>query len=354
MVDFSGKLTTLSRGWEAMEGLAWSKDGSEVWFTANEPGERAALYAVTLSGRERLILRTPGNARILDVDGRGRALLSREEHRDEALALAPEEEHPRDVTYLGVSPPSAISRDGKAVLLTFWGTGASPNYDVYLRGTNGSPPVRLGTGLGMSISPDGKWVASLLYGRPHEIVLLPTGPGDMRKVPEHSVTALDDLDFHPDGRRPIFIGNQPGEEPRVFVQDIEGEAPPRALSPPGYDSSELSPDGRWVAARGSGGSWWLFPVDEGEKRPALGVEDGERVAGWSADSFALYVYRRERVNMVYRVDLETGARELWREVAPLDPVGAQTIMIYVAPEANAYVLGSRRLLSELYLVEGLK
>jgi hypothetical protein len=158
----------------------------------------------------------------------------------------------------------------------------------------------------------------------------------------------------PDARRLVFVANEPGEDVRVFVQDIEGDAPPRALTPPGYDRGVLSPDGKWVAARSADRKWWLIPVDEGEKRLAPGVLDGERLAGWSADSLALFVYRPERVTRVYRVEMDDGAREFWKEVSPLDPVGAQMAGLLVAPEANAYVLSSRRLLSELYLVEGLK
>jgi len=354
VVDLSGQLTVLSQGWEAEEGLAWSKDGSEIWFTAQKAGERAAVHGVSLAGKERVILRALGNARLLDVDPRGRVLLSREEFRDEAMSLAPGEERVRDLTYLGLSNPQAISRDGKTILLTYWGTGASTNYDVYLRGTDGSPPVRLGTGAGLALSPDGKWVASLLYGPTPEIVLLPTGPGEPRKIRRHGFTVVYSIDFHPDGRRLVFIANEPQEAPKVFVQDIEGDAPPRALSAPGYDASAVSPDGKWTAARSTDRKWWLIPVDEGEKRLARGVLDGESVAGWSADGRALYVYRPERVTRLYRVELDDGARELWKEVVPIDPVGLQTAGLRVAPEANAYVLFSRRLLSELYLVEGLK
>jgi len=239
--------------------------------------------------------------------------------------------------------------------LTYGGTGsASPNYDVYLRGTDGSPPVRLGTGAGLALSPDGRWVASLLFGPPPEIVLLPTGPGEPRRIRQHGFSAFVTVDFHPDGRRLVLVAYKPGEAPGVFVLDMEGDAAPRALSPPGYDFSALSPDGSWVAARSTDGKWWLIPVDEGEKRVVSGVLNGEWVVGWSADALAIYVCRLERVTKVYRVHLDDGARALWKEVTPLDPVGAQTAWLHVAPEANAYVLYSRRLLSELYLVEGLK
>ena len=67
-----------------------------------------------------------------------------------------------------------------------------------------------------------------------------------------------------------------------------------------------------------------------------------------------YVYRPERVTRVYRVDLNDGTRELWKEIIPFDPVGAKIDGLRVAPEANAYVASYWRLLSELYLVEGLR
>ncbi len=96
----------------------------------------------------------------------------------------------------------------------------------------------------------------------------------------------------------------------------------------------------------------MIPVDEGQRQLATGVLPEEWVAGWSADGLALYVYRHDRVTKVYRVHLDDGARELWKEVAPIDPAGTQTASVLVAPEVNAWVLYSRRLLSELYLVEG--
>ncbi len=351
-VDLSGRLTVLSQGWQGMEGLAWSKDGSEIWFTATKGGERLVLYAVTIEGKERLILRIPGRVRVLDVDSKGRVLLSREEIREEAMGLAPGEDSVRDLTYLGLSYPSAISRDGKNVLLTY--QGRSTSYEVYLRGTDGAPPVHLGSGAGMALSPDGKRVASLLFGPPPEIVLLPTGPGDAQEIHGHGFESYSDVEFHPDGRRLVFVANAPGKEPAIFVQDIEGGVPPRALSPTGYDESWLSPDGIRAAASSSDGKWWLIPVDEGERRLVPGVLEGESVAGWSADGRAIYVYRPERVTRVYRVQLDDGSRQLWREVAPSDVAGRRAIDVEVAPEANAYVLFSRLLLSELYLVDGLK
>ena len=60
IVDLTGKVKTLAAGFQTIQGLAWSADGGEIWFTACELGLKRAIYAATLGGRERLIARVPG------------------------------------------------------------------------------------------------------------------------------------------------------------------------------------------------------------------------------------------------------------------------------------------------------
>src|SRR5581483_1533085 len=59
VVDISGRKRTLSRGWFATQGLAWSPDGKEIWFSALKPGGDPALRAVNLDGRERTMGQLP-------------------------------------------------------------------------------------------------------------------------------------------------------------------------------------------------------------------------------------------------------------------------------------------------------
>ena len=47
-----------------------------------------------------------------------------------------------------------ISRDGRKILFEEEGNGGGPNYTVFLRDTDGSPPARIGEGLASAISPD--------------------------------------------------------------------------------------------------------------------------------------------------------------------------------------------------------
>ena len=52
IVDSDGKKKTLASGFYTAQGLAWSPDGKEVWFTGSRVGANRALYAVTLRAAE--------------------------------------------------------------------------------------------------------------------------------------------------------------------------------------------------------------------------------------------------------------------------------------------------------------
>ena len=55
------------------------------------------------------------------------------------------------------------------------------------------------------------------------------------------------------------------------------------------------------------------------------------------------------------MDARTGKRSLWRQLAPLDPAGVSSIdPILLSADGRAYVYSYRRLLSGLFVVEGLK
>ena len=57
----------------------------------------------------------------------------------------------------------------------------------------------------------------------------------------------------------------------------------------------------------------------------------------------------------YRVDVATGRAELWKELMPSDAAGVTDIVaICPTPDGRSYVYSYSRLLSNLYIVEGLK
>jgi len=58
---------------------------------------------------------------------------------------------------------------------------------------------------------------------------------------------------------------------------------------------------------------------------------------------------------VLRVDLNTGKRQLFKEVEPPDRSGILALgPIHVTPDGKTYVYGFTRRLSDLYVVEGLR
>ena len=57
---------------------------------------------------------------------------------------------------------------------------------------------------------------------------------------------------------------------------------------------------------------------------------------------------------VFRVELSNGRREPWRTITPQDPAGLWAADLMLMPDGNSYAYNCKRLLSDLYLVEGLK
>jgi len=52
---------------------------------------------------------------------------------------------------------------------------------------------------------------------------------------------------------------------------------------------------------------------------------------------------------------DTGQRTLWKQLMPPDPAGVEYVgPILPTPDGKAYVYGYRRMLSDLYVVDGLK
>ena len=68
VVDRRGRKRTLTQTALVAWGLAWSPTGREIWFTATQlPGLNRALKAVSLAGKERLLVRVPRYLTLQDV-----------------------------------------------------------------------------------------------------------------------------------------------------------------------------------------------------------------------------------------------------------------------------------------------
>jgi hypothetical protein len=157
-----------------------------------------------------------------------------------------------------------------------------------------------------------------------------------------------------DGKQIVMAGREPGHATRLYAL---GGGPPRAITPEGISLIyAVSPDGSLVAARDAEGRSALYPVQGGEPQPIRELDRGDHPVAWSEDARTLYSFRHGEVPCtVYRLDLATRRKEVWKVLGPADVTGVQHIgRVQITPDARSYAYGHIRQLSELYLVEGVK
>jgi Tol biopolymer transport system component len=355
VVDRRGNRRAVSRPFGSAQGLAWLPSGGDIWFTAGLANRD--LYSVTFSGRETIRARVAGSLTLHDISADRRALIVRETVRIGTLGLFPGADKERELTWLDWSLARDLSPDGRTLLISEGGEGGGAGYSVYLRQTDGSPPIRLGEGGAESLSPDGKWVLAIVHPTSDaQLVAYPTGAGEIRKIPRDGLN-VQVAAWTPDGKQIVFSANEPEHGIRIYVRDFAG-GKPRPVSPEGYSMFRrtVSPDGRFVAATGPDQKIYLYPLAGGEPTPIPGSATGDIPSRWTSDGRAVFVYRRDQMpTKLIRIDIATGRRELWKELVPADSAGVTEVASVIpTSDGRSYVYSYIRQLSDLYLVEGVE
>ena len=359
LIDRAGKKKVLSGPWPSVQGIAWSPDGKEIWFTAAQASMVRGLQSVTLSGRSRLIANSAGTLHDLSPDGR--VLIGRDVVRTRLLGFLPGDTRERDLSWLDSTIAADLSADGTTLLFAEEGEGGGGVGVVYLRKADGSPPVRLGEGYALALSPDKKWAltAPLNFSELH---LVPTGIGQARKLERGGIETYDAARFLPDSKRIVFTGKERGHRSRLYIQDPDAGGP-RPITPEGvggagsaFRGNVVSPDGRFVTGPGPGPGFFLYPVEGGAPIPIPGLEEGEVPIQWTSDRRSLYVYRPvQEVARISLLELSSGRRTPWKELKPFDPAGSSMILnVVITPDGKSYTYSYGQMLSDLYLVEGLR
>lgn len=353
IIDRDGRHKTSSRFYTTVEGLAWSADGKEVLFAASPSGAARAVYAMDLSGHERTVLHVPGTLTLQDVSRNGRVLLTEDNAEYQMMALAPGATSEKNLSWFDWSLVADLSPDGKTALFFESGEGVGAKYSVFLRQTDGSPAVRLGEGTFPALSPDGKWVAALDLSSPAQVELLPTGVGQPRKLTNDNLERVR-LHWIPDGSALIFIGNEPNQPRRSYLLDLNGKS--RPITPPGTAGLLVTQDSKFLLASDPQGKRWLYPLAGGEPTPfSVKLDTNEIFVRFEPDGKSVLVRSRAVPSKVSRVFLADGRREDVREIVPPDPAGVQTIAAVVFDkDCKSYAYSYSRLLSDLWVVDGLK
>ena len=352
--DGKGQERKLSSGWTSLQGILWSPAGDEIWFTCTDTGEASNPRAVTLSGKLRTITNVPGGVWLEDLRN-GKVLTVTNHQRLGIRGMAPGGKEEHELGWFGWSELRDISRDGRKILFEEEGDGGGPNYTVFLRDTDGSPPARIGEGLAMAISPDGKWVITrAAKGGP--LNLVPTGTGESKQLTHDAVT-YDAARFLPDGKRLLAWGIEAGHGGRDYLIDVNnGDSKP--VTPEGMAGVQVSPDGRSVAVRGPDGKRGIWPLEGGGFHPIPGLESNYSIIGWTPDGESVYVApirRGAKSSKVSRVNIQTGKMEPWKTYGEETGAGVSSVAApHLSSDGNAYAYLYVRTLSEAYVVTGLE
>ncbi|HTJ88023.1 MAG TPA: protein kinase, partial [Terriglobales bacterium] len=354
VIGMDGHERKLSSGWTSVEGILWSPSGDEVWFSASNSGASDNLRGATLDGRVRTIANVPGGMWTEDIRD-GVVLVVSQQQRISISGVPPGSKEERELGWLGWSTDMSISNDGKKVLFTEEADGGGPNYTVFLRDTDGSPPVRISDGQGLAISPDDKWVLTQ-PSRGGPLSLVPTGAGEARQLTHDSITYTG-AQFMPDGRHLLAAGIEPGHGGRDYLIDTStGSSKP--LTPEGTTGTLISPDGKKVIMRGPDGRVGIWSLDGNTLQLVPGLPPKFNVTGWTPDGSSIYAVTSQlgqKSVKLLKVNTTTGKTEFWKEFGS----GLSGGISGVAPphfssDGSAYAYVYVRTLSQAYVAKGLK
>jgi Tol biopolymer transport system component len=356
VVDEGGNHKQLTKEYAAAQGLAWSRTGTEIWFTAAESGPDLELYGVSLSGQQRKILTTGQRTRLMDIAADGRVLLSNEQYRWEITAIDPATgKERRGLEWFNGSTLRDILPDGKAILFTETGAPAGPLYLVVYRTLDGSAPVELGPGDARRLSPDGTTTAARVLTRPPQVALHPIGTGDSRRLPVGDIVNLDQVTWFPDGKHLLLRGATEGQPLRTYEMDLAG-GKPQPLGPPDLLGYAVAMDGKRIAGRNASAEVVVFDRETQKEQVIPGIEPQENFSKWTEDGQAVLVYSSTPWEArMYRVEVATGKRTPLQTVKLSEKAGSTTplSMVY-AEDSKTYVYCLLRILGTLYVVEGLQ
>jgi serine/threonine protein kinase len=352
VVDRGGQTRVLLEKWASVSALAWAPTGEEVWLTGEPSHLTDALWALRPGRAARLLYRGTGSLMLQDVRRERRALVLEDDMRQELAVLNVATKDIDD--HIGLFDWAAmggLSNDGHSILFSEAGVATNEPYWLYLRKTDGSEPVKLGSGKGLGISPDGRWVLAVRDDQPHRIWVLPTSAGTSRSLDIGELSFARSGSVLPDGKQAVIAARKDGIL-RAYLVDLEaGRA--RAVTPPLKDwriaRLAVSPDGRFLAAVPLDGVITTYSIEDGSatRFPELGL-DCEPV-GWGKSGLMVRVGSTFPVRIL-RVDDHVST--LVTTLNPQGLTGTTTVdSVRITPDEKTVAYSYRQHNSALFLFD---
>ena len=351
VVNTAGKTVLVTKDWGSAAGLAWSPSGSEVWFTASDQAASKTLYALSRFGRLRILTSQPQSLRLLDVSSSGRALLAIDNVRMTMRAAGSVSGGEKDISQFDFSHIEDISRDGNVLLFTEAGDAGGQHYLAYVYDQRTEKVKRLGPGRGLSLSADGSQALTVDPRDRTALTVVEVKSGHATNLPQSAFRYQWARFFH---QGQFLVGGAYPSQP-LMVGTVD-EATGRVASLPDVpylDYVTISPDGRKIAGRLTGGTE-LFDLATKTHQPLLPGSPSMPVV-WSADSESLFVLSKDQsAYPILKLNVTTDQSATWRTIVP-NNIDAFTGVssIVAAPASGAYAYSASHESSRLYLVHGL-
>jgi hypothetical protein len=334
-------------------GLAWDGDDA-LWVLAGESQTNRSLWRATLDGKPKEVYRALGLMGLLhDASPDGRVLIHHGFERFGVMAKPPGVARERELGVFNWSGVSGLSDDGSRLLVHDVSFGAGTF--SYLRSTDGSPPLNLADGDALALSPDG---GLALVGAPPArlpLTLVPTGPGESRRLPTESLEGVR-FAWFVDNAQAVVIAAAKGGKPRAFLFSLAGGAP-KPITPEGT----IAVAGSFAAGTVLGwtlgnGALARIPIAGGEPRPLPG---SVLLPGYpirvSADGRSLFVNDGGVPANIERMDLASGKRTRWKSLLPEESAGVVIIeSVHLTPDGDGHAYSYGRFLQDLFLMDRLR
>jgi hypothetical protein len=330
-------------------GVAWASN-STLWLTG--AAREGSIWHTTMAGPPREVYRAAGPLRMQDASKDGRLLVH---HGFERLPLRiklPGRTRELEIAIATGEMVEDLSDDGTRLLF-------SAQEAAFLWSADDGPPVRLGDGYGVALSPSGRWAVTrpaTPLGNALPFSLVPTGPGPTRTLPSGRLGRAANREpwFFDEGHL-VVNGAEAGRPSRAYVLDLHA-GDPRAVTPEGVVSIRHSAWNGTLLGMAANGTLARYPIIEGEPRALpVHVPADRSVVRASGDGRFLFLRGAGPPLPIERLDLKTGSLSPFKLLAPDDLAGVTHylgVVLSADGETHGYHYG--RYLQDLYLIEGLR
>ena len=321
LMDRDGKQRVVSPEWEALQGMAWTPDGKEVWYSAAESGDSYCIRASSLQGRERTVYCGTGGTRLHDINASGRALVSSEIRRTTMVLVDHQSKEEKILAGVGSGLEPRLTPSGNELVYTDASERGGKDYGVFLRKMDGSGSVQIGGGgYASDISDDGKFVLVVMPGL-GKVQIVPVGAGETQTLHWDSFQ-VSSANWFPDGQHILLFGNPSGRSLAALYQtDRHGSAPKLLVkSAPAW--ADVMPDGQSLLLLVNG-DLVQHSIPDGSQKKLRMLEPGEVPVEWAKERGHLFTINNQPTAIrIDNVDLASDRRETWYEFKPKNQDGA--------------------------------